>query len=302
MVPEETLERAAVDDVSPRSLRKQRPATGKRRRPSPAKNSRGRRNALAVLIVLGVSAVIGSALYLFLDSPVVRLHPDGVKISGEHYVDRQRLLSIFAADMGKSVLQVPLDRRLREIEEIPWVKQAVVERVLPNRVDVRIIERDPVAFLSTNTGMKLIDTDGVILKRPTGANFSLPVVTGIGEQTPLNERASRVALFAEFLKQIGTVRPNAASAVSEANLSSPDDIEVTLAGTSLLRGQGPVVVHFGNSDFAQRYREFLENFQAWKVRAGNVAEVDLRFNGQALVTPGSAMSSAGGMASGGQTP
>ncbi len=289
MVPEETLERAAVDDVSPRYLRKQKASSGKRRRPSPVNGSRGRRHVLALLIALGASAVIGSALYLFLDSPAVKLHPDGVKISGEHFVSRQRLLSVFASDMGKSVVRVPLTRRLTEIEEIPWVKQAEVERVLPDRIDVRIAERDPVAFLSTNTGMKLIDTEGMILNRPPGANFNLPVVTGIGEQTPAEERASRVALFAEFLKQIGTVRPNAASAVSEANLSNSDDVEVTLAGTPLLGGQGPVVVHFGNSDFAQRYREFLENFHAWQVRAGNVAEVDLRYNGQALVTPGAAM-------------
>lgn len=288
MVPEETLERAAVDDVSPRYLRKQKTAGVKRRRARPA-GSRLRRGVLALLIAFGVSAVAGSAIYLFFYSPAVQLHLDGVEIEGEHYVSRDQLLTTFLPDIGKSVLRVPLARRQATIEKIPWVWRATIERVLPNRLIVRIVERTPVAFLSTGEGMKLIDADGVILDRPPGANFNLPIVTGIGEQTSLADRASRVALFSEFLKQIGTVRSYGPSDVSEANLTSPDDIEATLDGLPVLAGQGPVVVQFGSGDFANRFREFLLNFNAWHVRAGNVEAVDLRYDGEALVTPGSPM-------------
>jgi cell division protein FtsQ len=288
MVPEETLERAAVDDVSPRYLRKQKAAGVKRRRSRPA-GSRLRGGVLALLIALGVSTVAGSVVYVFFYSPAVLLHLDGVEIEGEHYVSRDQLLTTFLPDIGKSVLRAPLARRLETIEKIPWVRTATIERVLPNRLIVRIVERTPVAFLSTGEGMKLIDADGVILDKPPGANFNLPVVTGIGEQTPLAERASRVALFAEFLKQIGTIQSYAPSDVIEANLASPDDIKVTLDGLPVLAGQGPVVVQFGSGDFANRFREFLLNFNAWQVRAGNVEAVDLRYDGEALVTPGSPM-------------
>jgi hypothetical protein len=89
------------------------------------------------------------------------------------------------------------------------------------------------------------------------------------------------------LKQIGTVRPDAPGAVSQANLASSDDLQVTLANAPVLAGQGPVIVHFGNSDFAHRYLLFLENFPSWEAKAGNVEAVDLRYDGQALVTPGS---------------
>lgn len=288
MVPEETLERAAVDDVSPRYLRKQKTAGVKRRRSRPA-GSRLRRGVLVLLIALGLSAVAGSAVYLFFYSPAVLLHIGGVEIEGEHYVSRDQLLAAFLPDMGKSVLRVPLARRLATIEKIPWVRSATIERVLPNRLIVRIVERTPVAFLSTPEGMKLIDADGMVLNRPPGANFNLPVVTGIGEGSPLAERASRVALFSEFLKQIGTVRSYAPTDVSEANLKSANDIDATLDGLPVLGGQGPVVVQFGNGDFANRFREFLLNFKAWQVRAGNVEAVDLRYDGEALVTPGSPM-------------
>ena len=285
MVPEETLERAAVDDVSPRYLRKQKAATVKRQRKEPL-GSRLRRGALAFALVVGVSGLAGWCVYFLWFSPSTRLLSPGVEISGEHYAGRGEVMNVFAADVGRSVLRVPLDRRLDQIDAIPWVRQAAVERVLPDRLVVRISERQPVAFLNTGAGMKLIDADGVILDRPANASFNLPVVSGLDARTPVDERARRVALFSEFLKQIQTVRPDATGEVSQANLASSDDVQVTLATAPVLAGQRPVVVHFGNSDFAGRYRLFLENFPSWEARAGNVEAVDLRYQGQALVTPG----------------
>jgi cell division protein FtsQ len=304
MVPEETLERAAVDDVSPRYLRKQKPAEVKRRRSEPL-GSRLRRAALAFALVVGVSGIGGWCAYFLFFSPATRLLAPGVEIGGEHFVTRGELMNVFADDMGRSVLRVPLDRRLSEIDAIPWVRQATVERVLPDRLVVRVVERTPVAFLSTGAGMKLIDADGVILNQPAGASFNLPVVSGLNAQTPVDERARRVALFSEFLKQIQTVRPDAAGAVSQANLASSDDLQVTLANAPVLAGQGPVIVHFGDADFANRYRLFLANFPSWEAKAGNVEAVDLRYDGQALVTPGAPLpkgTNAAGAAKGTATP
>ncbi|MDE3136422.1 MAG: FtsQ-type POTRA domain-containing protein [Acidobacteriota bacterium] len=288
MVPEETLERAAVDDVSPRYLRKQKPAEVKRRRSEPL-GKRLRRGTIAFAVVVGVSGIAGWCAYFLFFSPATRLGPRGVRITGEHFVARGELMSVFAPDMGRSVLRVPLDERLAQIDAIPWIRQAAVERVLPDRIMVQVVERQPAAFLSTGSGMKLIDVDGVILDRPEGSNSNLPVVTGLDARTPVGERARRVALFSEFLKQIGTVRPDAAGGVSQANLASGDDLQVTLANVPVLAGQGPVIVHFGNADFANRFHLFLENFPSWEAKAGNVEAVDLRYDGQALVTPGPAL-------------
>lgn len=284
MVPEEVLERAAVDDVSPRYLRKQKPAHAARRRLRKT-GSKIRRAGLAVLLTVAAGGIAGGVAYFLLFSPAMLLHPGQIEISGEHYASRQQLMNIFSGDMGRSVLRVPLAQRLAAIEQIPWVDHAVVERILPDQLRVVVVERRPVAFLSTNEGMKLIDAHGVILDRPAGADFNLPVVGGIGPETPEPERARRLGMFSDFMTQIATVLPGADAAVSEANLSNPDDVQATLAGMRVLDGQGPVVVHFGDSDFAHRFREFLNDFSDWQAKAGNVEAVDLRYQGEALVTP-----------------
>jgi cell division protein FtsQ len=286
MVPEETLDRAAVDDVSPRYLRKQKPSEVRRRRPqrAPAR-SRRRRAAIAAAAVVAAGAVLGGTLHFLLYSPAMRLHPAGVEVRGIHYVSRSQVLDVFAADMGRSAVRVPLEARLAALKKISWVRRAAVERVLPDALVVQITEREPVAYFHARGQMKLIDDDGVLLDRPAGVNFNLPVVTGIDLSLPVKERGRRMERFAEFLKAIRTVRPDAPAEVSEANLGNPGDVQVTLAGAPELAGQGPVVVHFGADQFADRYRLFLEDFASWKVRAGNVEEVDLRYDGQALVTP-----------------
>lgn len=292
MVPEEILERAAVDDVSPRYLRKQKAANATRRRLRRAA-SPVRRVAIALCLVIVTGATIGGLTWFLLFSPAMLLHPAQVEVSGTRYVSHDEIASVFSADMGRSVIRVPLEQRLASIEKIPWVRRAAVERVLPNRLNVAIVERAPVAFLSTNAGLKLIDADGVILDRPQGAHFNLPVVGGLNAATPAAERARRLGMFSEFLEGIETVLPGADAGVSEANLSNPDDVQATLAGLAVLARQGPVAVHFGDADFAYRFRLFLGNFADWRAAAGNVEAVDLRYDGQALVTPVAGFSTGG---------
>ena len=91
------------------------------------------------------------------------IHPDQVQITGNHYVPRGRVLEIFAADRGRSVLRVPLDERRRQLESLPWVEHATVRRALPNRIEVEIIERTPIAFLRDGSDLALMDVHGVIL-------------------------------------------------------------------------------------------------------------------------------------------
>jgi cell division protein FtsQ len=284
MVPEETLERAAVDDVSPRYLRKQKPADSDRRRIRQVGSLVRRFLAVSIVAVLG-GAALADTIHFLLCSPRMLLHSDQIQMNGLHVLNGNELAAVFLPDLGRSVLLIPLERRRETLERIPWVKQATIERALPDRLVVQIVERQPVAFLRAGSTMRLIDADGAILDRSPGTNLNLPVVSGFDEQTPLQDRASRVGLFVDFLNGIETARAGTAAEVSEADLSDPEDVQATLAGVPEFAGQGPVEVHFGEGNFAARYRTLIGNFAEWRAKAGNILSVDLRFEGQVLVTP-----------------
>lgn len=236
--------------------------------------------------------------HFLLASPEMALvHPEQVQLAGNHYVPRASVLEIFAADRGRSVLRIPLEERRRQLEAIPWVEHAIVRRALPKRIEVEIAERSPVAFLRQGDNMALVDAHGVILERPLEGDFHFPVVTGIGADMPLEDREQRMQLFSGFTQQIESARPGAIEHVSVVDLSDEHDVRATLTGferteaadatVSGAWGQAdaPVLVHFGDSDFAGKYRTLVDDIGQWRATAGAVESVDLRFSREAVVNP-----------------
>jgi len=258
----------------------------------------------AAVGLAGAWAVFECGQFLLASPAMALIHPEQVSIAGTHFTQRASVLEIFAADRGKSILRVPLDERRSQLESIPWVESAVVRRVLPNKIAVSITERTPVAFLREGSSMALVDSHGVILDRPLEGNFDFPVVTGIGPDMPLGDRAQRMQLYCGFMAQIESVSSSAAGSISEVDLSDMEDVRATvtdLAGTFVIASDNddgasqqaaPILVHFGGGDFASKYQTLVQNIAQWREKAGSVQSVDLRFNGEAVVNPDPALAGA----------
>jgi cell division protein FtsQ len=277
----------ALAEDEPKYLRRQKPVEIRKR-----KFSRKAWPLYRRILVGGVAAIsLGLALYegaayLFYSPGVQLVSADQIEVHGNRFVARDAVVEKFSADMGHSVVRVPLAERRKALESLAWVEQAAVRRVLPNRVRVEITERTPVAFLRTGSDLALVDAHGVILERPVEGEFRFPVVGGIGESTPLETREHRMALFVQFMKEIELARPGADDHVSEADLSDAGDLRATLTGLGSASGNAsPVLVHFGDSDFGNRYHLLSENIDQWKASAGSVDSVDLRFARQVVVNP-----------------
>ncbi|HEY6905092.1 MAG TPA: FtsQ-type POTRA domain-containing protein [Candidatus Acidoferrales bacterium] len=284
-------------DEEPKYLRRQKPLEIKRRKFG--------RKAWKTYLHVTMWAAVGVAgawaaydfSHLLLTSPETALvHPEQIVLAGNHYIAPASVLRIFASDRGRSVLRIPLDERRREIEALPWVERATVRRVLPNQIAVEIVERTPVAFLREAGDMALIDAHGVILHRPISGNFHFPVVTGIPDGMPLDSREVRMQLFSGFTQQVESVRPDAVDRISEVDLSDDHDLRATLTGFEPvvatnatpdsqppLRVDAPVIVHFGDSDFAGKYQTLVQDFNDWRAAAGAIESVDLRFSREAVV-------------------
>ena len=285
-------------DEEPKYLRRQKPLEIKRRKFGRKAWMTYLRVSLWIAAGLALAGMAYVAENFLFHAPAMALRrPDQIHIAGNRYVLPANVLGIFAADRNHSVLLIPIDQRRRQIESLPWVEQATVRRALPNRVEVEIIERTPIAFLRDGSEMNLVDAYGMILERPLKGEFHFPVVSGINAETPIEEREKRMELFAGFIQQIQTAHPGATEQVSEVDLSDAEDLRVTLTGlpggsspggvTSGDWGQTetPLLVHFGDSDFEGKYRTLLDNIAQWRATAGRVESVDLRFSREAVVNP-----------------
>jgi cell division protein FtsQ len=213
------------------------------------------------------------------------LKPGQVELAGNHMVSREAVLQQFARDRGRSVVTIPLDARRSALEELPWVESASVQRILPNRIRVELTERTPIAFLRNGTELALIDSHGVILDRPHGEDLQFPVVTGLSESMPRDERGKRMQTYQEFMRDVDLVRAGSSDRVSEVDLAIPKDLRAVITGIAGANDPQAVTIQFGQGDFAGKYRMVVENFAQWQASNGRVRSIDLQYSRQVILNP-----------------
>src|SRR5580692_10874148 len=280
-------------DEEPRYLRRQKPLEIRRKKFGGRSWPFYRR--VLVLTVAGATIATGLTLtvrFLMYSPQVLLLKPDQIELTGNHIVGREAVLQPFVRGRNRSVLRIPLDARRAQLEQLPWVESASVQRILPNRIRVELTERTPIAFLRNGTELALIDAHGVILDRPEGEDLHFPIVTGLPDSMPREEREKRMQTYQEFLRDADLVRSGSSDRVSEIDLSNAKDLRVVMTGLASATDSQAVTIHFGNSDFTGKYRMLVDNFAQWQANAGHVQSIDLQYARQVVVNADSNTNSA----------
>jgi cell division protein FtsQ len=275
-----------IADDEPRYLRRQKPVEIRRKKFT----GRGWRFYRRVLVLSAVGIVgLAGAVYgtqFLLYSPTMLLtKADQIELNGNHIVAREAVLQQFIHDRTRSVLRVPLDTRRSEVEQIPWVESASVQRILPNRIRVELTERTPIAFVRNGNELAVIDAHGVILDRPQGQELQFPIVSGVSDELPRDQREKRMQIYQEFMKDVDLVRAGSSNCVSEIDLSNPKDLRVVMTGLAGPTDSQAVTVHFGSGEFAGKYKMLVDNFSQWQANTGRVQSIDLQYLRQVIVNP-----------------
>jgi cell division protein FtsQ len=142
------------------------------------------------------------------------------------------------------------------IERLPWVRTAVVSRVLPDGIRVRITERSPRAVVRTSAGrFRWVDEDAALLgeMQPTDQvpAFFLHGLSDEDSESARNENRERVAKFLE-LQQAWDIA-GLSERVSEVNLMDTRDVRAQLAGDN-----SQIEVRLGARDQASRLKGALK--------------------------------------------
>lgn len=202
-----------------------------------------------------------------------------LEIQGAQHVSTRAVEAVFADDLGRSVYLIPLSDRRSSLRAVDWVKDASVARMWPNRVQVRIEERVPVAFVTLGSSKTstsrfgLIDEDGMILP-PTPDRFGLPVLAGVKASDSLPMRRERVHRMMRLLKELGDTGRN----LSEIDVSDPEDV------TILEPRDGHVLkLLLGDRNFAVRYRNFTTHYSEIVERLPGAVTLDLRLEDRITV-------------------
>lgn len=239
--------------------------------------------ALAVLIVPPSGYVIYKLALFALSSPRFRISSaDDVELFGANYVTRDDVmaaLGISASEdpgSGVNIFRLALDNARKQVEAIPWVRSAAIERSYPHNLVVRITERTPLAFVNVAGRIKLIDDQGVVLDQPPKASFDYPVLTGVGPGLMPSDRQARMQLYLDFMKKVSGESASSGWMISEVDLSDVDDLKAIV-----VRDSQNMELEFGNEEFDERFHNFLR----WLTEehlTPNIVSMDLRYHNQVL--------------------
>src|SRR5262245_3814411 len=99
-----------------------------------------------VLALAGVSTAMAAykVRQFVINDPQFRLsreRKDAITVQGLRYASRWKVQRVFAGDYDRSIYLLPLAERQRRLLAIDWIEDATVSRVWPDRIVIRIRER-----------------------------------------------------------------------------------------------------------------------------------------------------------------
>ena len=102
-----------------------------------------------------------------------------IQVTGRTTTDTATILAALDAHAGTPILAVSPARAKQQLEALPWVRSAVIERRLPGTLFVHLVERRPLAVWQHDGKLELIDRDGTVIPVTDLSRFAkLPTVVG----------------------------------------------------------------------------------------------------------------------------
>ncbi|MGA2856712.1 MAG: FtsQ-type POTRA domain-containing protein [Candidatus Sulfotelmatobacter sp.] len=274
-----------VDEGSP-FLRGQKRIPA-RRSALPRKATHGLLWATSVAAILCLAALVAGGLYQYGEhSWRFRVESsDNLAIMGTENVSKAQVMEVMGGDIGRNIFFIPLAQQQAQLEQIPWVESASVMRFVPNRLQVEIQERTPVAFARVGSRIALIDTGGTLMDLPRNdltrrRKYSFPVILGMNPGEPLSTRAPRMKAYAELIRDLDSGGAHYSQDLSEVDLSDLDDVKVRVNDAA-----GDVLLHLGSSDYLKRYKIYVSHAQEWRQQFQKLESVNLRYDNQVIVNP-----------------
>jgi cell division protein FtsQ len=145
---------------------------------------------LALVIALGLGIFLGAregTKRFFFDNPDYRLNTIEVQTDGA--LPREQILKTSGLHEGENIFRVNLARVRDALQQLPQVDEVQVVRKLPGEIDIKVIERRPVAWITGEKQISdpfvsdaafLVDARGVLMKEKKllPEYLGLPLISG----------------------------------------------------------------------------------------------------------------------------
>lgn len=167
-----------------------------------------------ILALLLVGALAYQGFQAVARSRSLQLEEFEVEGNTESRISTKTVIEATGAEIGDQLLGISTQKVSGDLERLPWVAEATVERILPSTLRVSIDEREPSFVVQTGQGPFLADGRGLVLQE--GSEELVNVVEmplqairpGTRITTPEFRHASRIlrSLPEEIRSRVTTIR------------------------------------------------------------------------------------------------
>jgi cell division protein FtsQ len=145
---------------------------------------------IALVILLAGGIYVGvrvAAKRFFIDNPDYKL--SNIEVQTDGTLQRDQILNVAGLREGENIFRVNLARVHERLQELPQVDEVEVVRKLPAEIDVRIVERKPIGWITNEKQIAdpfasdaafLVDARGVLMKEKKllPEYLGLPLILG----------------------------------------------------------------------------------------------------------------------------
>jgi len=159
------------------------------------------RRALAVLSRVVLLAALCAAIYagtreaarrLFFENPDYTLKT--IELQTDGTLQREQILKAADVREGENIFRINLARAHDLIQQLPQTDEVEIVRKLPSEIDIRVVERKPVAWITSEKEISdpfasdsafLVDARGVLMKEKKllPEYLGLPVILGCSSES-----------------------------------------------------------------------------------------------------------------------
>ncbi|MBT5654203.1 MAG: FtsQ-type POTRA domain-containing protein, partial [Alphaproteobacteria bacterium] len=125
---------------------------------------------------------------------------EGILIEGRNKTEKEQIYTALNRKKGDSILLCDPSEIKDNLERLPWVRSAMVQRRLPDTLYIRLSERKPLALWQSKKKLSLLDDRGLTMDTiPVSPFRHLPIIIGEGsaEKAP---KFLEVVLKVPFMK------------------------------------------------------------------------------------------------------
>lgn len=226
------------------------------------------------LCIVGVCAAIiffaKRALVNFMHgSPYFSLRE--INISGERYVTEDNILLLSNLAIGENIFMLDIRSAANRIKSHPLIRDAVIIRRLPDRIDIRVKERNQIAYIVLGLTLYGLDDEGYILP-VVDENLVFPSVTGLRfSKANIGERLELAGVRAAInvLHSMRAAKLDEYADVTEINVVKP--------ANPVLFTRDRTEIRLGNSPLSRQFDSLKRVLINLRTKGVSAEYIDLRF-------------------------